>query len=149
MLRVGYDAPFPQIDDQIEFFQRNLANEIGQLIGDFDDAKDSSAPRQSQLDGRAHPPLFDPIGHGPGSDAVDRPEAKLSDDLALQVKHSGTRVHQGFRVNGSWWSFASSCRDQHNVTPILNFDLFDNLAHAPRLARQPAVVEGVFRTGCG
>src|SRR5947208_1884166 len=77
MLRVWDHTPLPQINDQIELFERDLANEIGKLIGDFYDAKDAAAPCQSQLDGRTHAPLFDPIGHGSGSDTVDLSEAKL------------------------------------------------------------------------
>src|SRR5438132_9349644 len=77
MLRVGHHASLSQIDDQIQFFKRNLADQIGQFVGDFDDAKNSNAPRQLQFDRRTHAPLFDSVRHGPRSHSVDGPESQF------------------------------------------------------------------------
>jgi len=90
---IGDHAAFPQIDDKVQRFERDLADEVGQFIRDFNDLKDAGAPRQFQFHGRTDTAFLDAIRHGARAHFIDGAQAELFHQIPFEVEKARARVN--------------------------------------------------------
>ena len=139
---IGDEAAAFGIDHPVHCFQRNLADDVRQIVRELDDVEPAGAPLNFQFHDRKDAAGFPAIGHGMRCSPANLPQAELSDDRGFQIQPRGAGIHQrlGFNTAGRFTTFAG--RQQRDVAPVLKFDVSDDFAHAKTLTVPPASVKG-------
>lgn len=117
-----------RINDQVEFFERNLPEKIRSILGQLDGAAkactpDHLQPHRSEL---AHRPR--PVRRGDGH-RVQQGQTQVVDHTALEAKQGGAAIHQRFAFKRAQWHPARTGNAPGMIFIVGNLDGYGDAAH--------------------
>jgi hypothetical protein len=132
VLRVGYQFLAFRVDNEVEIFQRYLAQKIGNVVINLNDLEGSMPAHEIEAGSLVNRPSACAVGRL-GNNLALFPQTQGFDHTPLEVEPGGSCVHEDIGLDDPRFFSPELKTLEFQVEVVGQFDLRDDFSHAGRV----------------